>query len=84
MRGSVEFRNRAFGIVGAAVADHQQLEILHGLQQHGTDRATQRGAPVVGRDDDRDGGLAGYHRYGIRRAASSLSHGRSSEVLGCS
>ena len=37
MRGS---RNphHLFAIVGAAVTDHQHFEILHGLEQDGTDR----------------------------------------------
>src|SRR5690349_7527490 len=47
-------RDHLFGVVGAAVADHQKLEIAKGLAEHAVDGKRQHGAPVVGSDDHGD------------------------------
>ena len=49
-----EIPHHLLAVVGAAIADHENLEVLHGLEQDGADREAKRRAPVVGRDDDRD------------------------------
>ena len=41
-------------VVRAAIADHEDLEVLHGLEQDGADGEAERRTPVVGRNDDRD------------------------------
>ena len=56
-------------IVGASVADDEQLEIGEGLPQRAPDRVRQDGAPVVG---------GHYHRHARHRRTSC--NGAQSEV----
>ena len=44
------------GIIGAAVAANEHLEIGKRLPQHRLDRVAQDAAPIVGRSDDADAG----------------------------
>ena len=50
----IEGTNDSFGIVGATVADHDELKITECLRQYRPDGAAQNAAPVVGGDDDAD------------------------------
>jgi hypothetical protein len=43
-------------VVGAAVADDEQFEVVEGLPQHASDRIGKHAAPIVGGDDDSDAG----------------------------
>src|SRR5665213_995243 len=52
--------NDRFGVVGTAVADHEDLEILFRLPKDTMDGQAEHAAPVVGRDDYR------YQRLGRR------------------
>src|SRR5436309_906579 len=47
-------RDDLFGVVGAPVANDEQLEISHGLIKDARDRIAEDGAAVVGRNDYRD------------------------------
>ncbi len=55
--GVIELCDDRRRVVRAAVSDDQDFKILHRLQQHRTDRAAERAAPIVGRDRYRNGGL---------------------------
>ena len=50
-------RDDVGGIVGAAISNNENFEVLEGLQQYRPDRATQRRTPIVSWYHDRDFGF---------------------------